>query len=233
MKVIMIEPGLNAQIVELDKGLKNMQNAVGGSIEAIYPFDDNVALVCNEDGKFNGSVPNRALWYRDLHPELYNPNKGEIFDIIYGSFFICGAPTDSDEFQSLSEQQIATYYKLFEKPDFPYIDNQKKTIEESEKIKKYELNCDYSENTNFAIDIANHIVEYLNNGEYDDLDTAIMQELDSKLIYYADQWELMKNYQTPQEANYNEAIEMLITELYSIITEKEIEEELEEQGEER
>ena len=224
MKVIFLEVGQKAQVVEIEKNLEQMQKLVGGYIEAIYPFDDEeIALVCNEEGKLIGLNPNRILYDAD----------GIISDVIYGDFFICAAPFDSEEFQSLSEEQIATYYKLFEKPDFPYIDNQKKTIEESEKIKKYELNCDYSENTTFAIDIANHIVEYLNNGEYDDLDTAIMQELDSKLIYYDDQWELMKTYQRPENADYQQAVEMFITELYSIIAEEEVEEEIEEQGEER
>lgn len=235
MKVIMVEPGRNAQIIELGKGLKSMQNAVGGNIEAIYPFDDTVALVCNDEGKFNGSVPNRILWYKDLHPELFNPDKADIFDIIHGSFFICSAPTDSDEFQSLSEEQITTYYKIFEKPDFEYTEDKKNIFNESEKkeMKKFVVNCDYAENSELAISTAKDIVEYLNNGEYTDLDTAITDELDRILIYYDDQWNLMKTYQTPQEANYNEAVEMFMNELYSIIDEEEIEEELDEQGEER
>ena len=87
MKVILVEPGRNAQIVEIGNNLKDMQKAVGGYIEAICPFDDDVALVCNEEGMFNGSVKNRVLWYKDLHPELYNPYNAEIFDVIYGSFY--------------------------------------------------------------------------------------------------------------------------------------------------
>lgn len=235
MKVIMVEPGRNAQIVEIGNDLKDMQKAVGGYIETISPFDDDVALVCNEEGKFNGSVKNRVLWYKDLHPELYNPDNAEIFDIIYGSFFICGAPIDSDKFESLSDKQIATYFKLFETPDFTYTENPKNIFDESEKkeMKKFIVNCDYTKNSDLAISTAKDIVEYLNNGEYTDLDTAIVEELDRKLIYYDDQWELMKTYQTPDEANYNAAVEMFMNELYSIIDEEEIEEEIEEQGEER
>lgn len=234
MKVVFCEPLHPPKVIELEKELEAMQKAVDGYIQAIYPFkDSDVALVCNDEGKLNGSEPNRILWYKDLHPNLYNPNNSEIFDVIYGSFFICAAPEDSESFESLSEQEIATYSKMFEKIDFPHIDNQKKTIEESKEIKKYKLNFDYSKNTIFAIDIAKEILENLNNGEYDDLDSAIMQELDSKLIYYVDQWELLKTYQTPQNANYNEAIEMLISELYNIITEERIVKEFNEQGEER
>ena len=87
-------------------------------------------------------------------------------------------------------------------------------------MNKYKLNCNYLETTDYAIGMAKDIIEYLNNGDYDNLDTAIMQEIDNELIYYDDQWELMKNYQTPQEANIYMAIEMLIAELHSIITEE-------------
>lgn len=43
---------------------------------------------------------------------------------------------------------------------------------------------------------------------------------------------MMKTYQTPQDANYYTALEMFIEELYSIIKEEEIEEELNEEYEE-
>ncbi len=235
MKVIMVEPGRNAQIVEIGNDLKDMQKAVGGYIEAICPFDDDVALVCNEEGKFNGSVKNRVLWYKDLHPELYNPDNAEIFDVIYGSFFICGAPVDSEKFQSLSDEQVETYFKLFETPDFTYTEDRKIIFNESEKkeMKKFVVNFDYAENNGLAISTAEDIVEYLNKGEYTDLDRAIYETVDTKLIYTNDRWDLMKTYQTPDEANYDAAVEMFISELYSIIDEEEIEEELEEQGEER
>jgi hypothetical protein len=29
---------------------------VGGNIEAVYPYDDLVALVCDEEGKLNGKT---------------------------------------------------------------------------------------------------------------------------------------------------------------------------------
>ncbi len=93
-------------------------------------------------------------------------------------------------------------------------------------MKKYTVKYDYEKNNSFAIITAEEIVDYLNNEEYDDLDTAIMEEVDRKLIYYDDQWEMMRTYQTPQNANYNIALEMFVEELYSIIEEEELEEEL-------
>ena len=222
MKVVMLEPGQTAQIVEIGNGLEPMQSAVDGYIEAIYPFEDEeVVLICNEEGKINGLPPNRVIFNTE----------GEIVDIIYGSFFICSAPIGSEEFESLSEEQIAKYYAMFEKPDFAYTNNEKKYLEESEKVKmkKYINNCNYCENTPLAIRLANDIVEWLNRGEYDDLDRAIYETVENNQIYYTDQWELLKTYQTPTTANYAEAYEMLISELYSIIEEEEIEEEIDEE----
>ena len=93
-------------------------------------------------------------------------------------------------------------------------------------MKKYINDCSYCENTSLAIRLANEIVEYLNCGEYDDLDRAIYETIESNQIYYADQWELMQNYQTPATADYNKALEALAEELFSIIKVEEHEEEL-------
>ena len=41
-------------VKEIDSGLESLQHEVGGCIEAIYPYEDPVALVCNEEGKLEG-----------------------------------------------------------------------------------------------------------------------------------------------------------------------------------
>lgn len=51
MRVLMVEPGKPPYETELKDGLKSMQKAVGGYIEGCYPFEDPVALICNENGK--------------------------------------------------------------------------------------------------------------------------------------------------------------------------------------
>ena len=50
MEVLLVEPGKEARIAEIGGDLKSLQAAVGGYIEATYPFDDSVALVCNDEG---------------------------------------------------------------------------------------------------------------------------------------------------------------------------------------
>ena len=107
MKVVIVEPHKKPEAREIGSGLEAMQTVVGGLIEAIYPFDDPVALVCNEEGKINGLPLNRCLRNVD----------GQIIDVIAGTFFLCGAPADSESFTSLTEEQIETYTKRFAVPE--------------------------------------------------------------------------------------------------------------------
>ena len=65
MKVIIVKPFTQPYITEIKGDLESMQAVVGGYIQAIYPFDDEVALVCNEEGKINGLMPNRFLLDRN------------------------------------------------------------------------------------------------------------------------------------------------------------------------
>ena len=50
MKVLVVEPQKPCRVQEID-GLAAMQQIVGGDIEAVYPFQDSAALVCNAEGK--------------------------------------------------------------------------------------------------------------------------------------------------------------------------------------
>ena len=107
MLVLMVEPGKAPDRLELNPGLEAMQEAVGGLIQILYPFAEPVALVCNEEGKLLGLPANRAL--RD--------ESGTVYDIVCGTFFLCGAPPDSDTLGSLTEEQAARYEKRFARPE--------------------------------------------------------------------------------------------------------------------
>ena len=106
MKVLVVTPGESPREVEIDGSLESMQNIVGGLIQAVYPFDDPVALVCNDEGKLLGLEPNRAL--RD-------PNSGAVYDLICGPFFLCGLGLD--DFVSLTDELLVKYRKYFESPE--------------------------------------------------------------------------------------------------------------------
>lgn len=102
-KVLLVEPQKRPRVVEIDDTLDALQELVGGYIESIYPFDDEVALICNEEGKLRGLPLNRALYDED----------GEMYELIAGNFFIIGAPEDSDFFTSLTQEQIDKFTKMF------------------------------------------------------------------------------------------------------------------------
>ena len=103
MKVIIVKPFTQPYTKEIKGDLESMQAVVGGYIQAIYPFDDDVALVCNEEGKINGLMPNRYLLDR---------NNGFV-DCICGDFFLCYAPCDSEIFESMPDNLIDKYIAKF------------------------------------------------------------------------------------------------------------------------
>ena len=105
MEVLLVEPGKEARIAEIGGDLKSLQAAVGGWIEAIQPFDDPVALVCNDEGKIMQMPLNRALRGED----------GKIYDAIAGPFFICGL--GEDNFCSLPKELQAKYMEEFRWPE--------------------------------------------------------------------------------------------------------------------
>lgn len=106
MTVVACYPGKTAQVIELKDGLKGMQQFVGGGfIEAIYPYDDPVAIVCNEEGKINRMELNRALYTED----------GEMFDIVAGPMFVCGL--GEEDFASLQGELLEKYLEKFKHPE--------------------------------------------------------------------------------------------------------------------
>ena len=101
MKILVVEPMKTPTVQEIDGSLRSMQELVGGTIQAVYPFDDPVALVCNDEGKLLGLPWNRAL--TDDH--------GVPYDIVCGTFFVAGLK--EDDFASLTERQIEKYRKKY------------------------------------------------------------------------------------------------------------------------
>lgn len=107
MTVLLIEPGKTPRHMEIDGTLERMQQVVGGYIQAIYPFVDPVALVCNEEGKLMGMPFNRALI----------DDEGKIYDVVAGTFFVCSAPPNEEQFENLTPEQLAYYESLFRSPE--------------------------------------------------------------------------------------------------------------------
>ena len=105
MRVVLLEPGKPARITDLDRSLEGMQKVVGGYIEACYPFEEEVCIICNEEGKITGLPLNRAV---------YNDEK-EMIDIIAGTAFVCSI--GEEHFESLTQEQAQKYRKQFLHPE--------------------------------------------------------------------------------------------------------------------
>ena len=71
MKVLMVEPGKSPYETEIEGGLESLQAAVGGDIQATYPFDDLVGLICNDEEmciRDSRGIRAAAMWRSLRHP---------------------------------------------------------------------------------------------------------------------------------------------------------------------
>ncbi len=100
MKVIIIEPMKKPVVREIESGLESLQKIVGGCIEVVYPFNDPVGLICNEEGKLNRLPLNRALYH-----------EGKIYDILVGTIIVAGLT--EDDFGDLPDELIEKYMDRF------------------------------------------------------------------------------------------------------------------------
>ena len=108
MRILVVEPERRPEVREIDGSLKSMQEVVGGLIQPIPLIGDfDTVLVCHDEGKLLNLPANRGL--RD--------GNGKVYDIVCGTFFICGIPADSDHFTSLTPEQIERYRKRFYTPE--------------------------------------------------------------------------------------------------------------------
>lgn len=111
MKVLKIEPGKPPVRTEIEPGLKSLQSAVGGLIQIVYPFDDPVALICNEEGKLEGLPWNRALYDGAGYP----------YDVIAGTFLLTGL--GGFDLEDLPEELAEKYTEVFRKTnEIVYLD---------------------------------------------------------------------------------------------------------------
>lgn len=78
-----------------------MQKTVGGYITALYPFEEKVAVVANDEALINNLPFNRSM------PGGYGG--------VFGTFFVCGLC--EDDFCSLTDEQVKRYGKMFHKAE--------------------------------------------------------------------------------------------------------------------
>ena len=101
IKILKVETGKEPYVKEIENTLNRLQKEVGGLIQVV-DLGENCLAIINEEGKLNGSLPNRWLGNHD---------------IICGDFFICG--DGGEDFISLSDKQIELCSNHFKDiPDF-------------------------------------------------------------------------------------------------------------------
>ena len=105
IKLLKIAPLERPELIEVEHTLEKLQELVGGTVQAVYPWEEPVAILCDDDGKAKSYPPNRILADED----------GEPYDILVGTFYICGLTTDN--FASISDELAEKFSRLFQYPE--------------------------------------------------------------------------------------------------------------------
>ena len=100
MRVLVVEPEGLPYEKEIN-GLEEMQATVGGLIDAIYPWEDRAAIVCNDEAILLNMPFNRSV----------EGGYGGVF----GTFFVCGV--GEEDFCSLTPEQMKVYKEKFRRAE--------------------------------------------------------------------------------------------------------------------
>lgn len=93
--IMVVEPMKKPRKETIYNTLEQMQKTVEGYIEMV-PLEDNIALICNEDGRLANLKPNRRVGS----------------SVIMGTFFLT-AIGESEDFVSMNEEQLQKYASKF------------------------------------------------------------------------------------------------------------------------
>lgn len=105
IKVLLVEPFDNPKIITIENNYQAISEIICGDVDEYMPFEDDVALLCNADGKrLSLSVSHTVT----------DTETGKT-EFIYGSFILIGAGEFDDEYHSLDDDLIDKYMDLFSK----------------------------------------------------------------------------------------------------------------------
>lgn len=105
INVLVVEPEKKPYMKEISSELSSLQHEVGGYIQAVYPYDEPVAIICDEEAKLKGSELNRVLRDED----------GKIYDVIAGTFLVVGL--GEEDFSSLTPEHAKQFKEKFDTPE--------------------------------------------------------------------------------------------------------------------
>ena len=106
MKVLIVEPGKPARVDDIENDLKTLQGIVGGYIETVTPFQEDVVLIVNEEGKLKGLPECRTLVCM----------KWNQMEPIMGTFIVCGIDWDECDVCGLTVEQARALKARFDWP---------------------------------------------------------------------------------------------------------------------
>lgn len=105
INVLVVEPEKKPYMKEISSELSSLQHEVGGYIQAVYPYDEPVAIICDEEAKLKGSELNRVLRDED----------GKIYDVIAGTFLVVGL--GEEDFSSLTPEHAKQFKEKLDTPE--------------------------------------------------------------------------------------------------------------------
>ena len=123
LRCLLVEPYRLPEVIEINNTLEDKKKIVGGYIECAYlPNDEEVVIICNEEGKINGLQLNRDIGH----------------DIIAGPFLIVGDDYENGDFKSLTDEQIMKYKIKFGKNSILQTENKINSIIVNKALNKFD-----------------------------------------------------------------------------------------------
>ena len=96
MNALVVYPGQKPRIIDITGELQELQQIVGGTIDVIDPYEDEIIFILNDEGKMLGLPPNRRIndWIT-----------------IHGTFLICGSDKEGNTI-GLTDEQTKRYTEI-------------------------------------------------------------------------------------------------------------------------
>lgn len=114
--------------IDKNNSLDELQNFVNGNVDVLSVLGNGVNLWVNEEGLFNGSMPNRAIYatkhmeevgYLDQLTFGHPVKEGELYSLICGDFVAFGVDEEG-EITSLPQETIDKLKETFADPSTGY-----------------------------------------------------------------------------------------------------------------
>lgn len=112
IRFILVKVGEKAKVINIDNDIRKIQKIVNGYIEMTYVSrTDQIAIIYNQKQEKKKLLPNRTI-------KFYN-DKGKTIasNIINGNFLIAYAPFGSNDFETLPNDLLMKYFKIYQEPE--------------------------------------------------------------------------------------------------------------------